>query len=91
MTEQQIKKRKNKKNHQKRKQEEPEEELREDYQTNGKSPITFVKIFLWLIHLQFFISKKTTENRNLKRKLQVKKKMNIKQTVHPQLQLYETQ
>ena len=56
-------------------EEEQEEEWEEDYQTNGKSAIAFVKRWIWLIHLLFTDGeKRQTENRNLKRNLQVKKK-----------------
>ena len=78
-----------KRNHQKRKQEEQEEEWEEDYQTNGKSAIAFVKRWIWLIHLLFTDGEKDrlrigTWRGNFKSS----KKISMKQKVHPQMLLY---
>ena len=49
--------------------------IRRGLSKNGKSAIAFVKRWIWLIHLLFTDGeKRQTENRNLKRKLQVKQK-----------------
>ena len=78
-----------KRNHQKRKQEEQEEEWEEDYQTNGKSAIAFVKRWIWLIHWLFTDGEKDrlrigTWRGNFKSS----KKISMKQKVHPQMLLY---
>ena len=61
----------------------------EDYQTNGKSAIAFVKRWIWLIHLLFTDGEKDrlrigTWRGNFKSS----KKISMKQKVHPQMLLY---
>ena len=70
-------------------EEEQEEEWEEDYQTNGKSAIAFVKRWIWLIHLLFTDGEKDrlrigTWRGNFKSS----KKISMKQKVHPQMLLY---